>query len=114
MKKNEEVPASSTSASIGSHSASDGRSPNAVTPPNPFKPTGTFASKAYFDVSPETFDKGIQGRKHRQHWRTYIGNTDFSKNMRQWSKTHGNPDFFLRNKSTGEIMNIRNGGKPKK
>jgi len=101
--KNEET--SSTATSMGSHSPSDGIAPEAS-----FAPCGKVAGKPFFTCDSDTFSSIQNSRKSGQRWNTFLGaKSDFSNNLRQWSRKNGNPDLFVRDEKTGAFVYAQKG-----
>jgi len=90
-----------TSTAMASHSASDGlKTPVA----SKIAPHGMAFGKAYFEVSPETFDKARLGRSKGRRWDMFLSHDEMTDVIRGYAKQNKNPDILLKHSKNGTFM----------
>lgn len=72
-----------------------------------FKPSGTFRGVPYFDCDSETFYNCVNGKEKGKHWMKFLGNTEFSSNIKNWASKNKNKDFMLRNTEEDSFIYAR-------
>lgn len=77
-------------------------------PPIKIKPSDTFAGYSVFDVNEDVFVKSIKGKAKGKRYRTYVGEDNMGKQIREYAKQNPKKPIVLRSK-TGAMVFLRRG-----
>jgi hypothetical protein len=73
--------------------------------------TGTFAGQTTFVVPSNIFHEARMSKKKGKHWRTYIGEDDHWKHIREYAMNNPKKAVILQDKNTGSMCYARYGSK---
>lgn len=68
-----------------------------------------FAGAEVFDVSSDTFHKSKISKKHRQHWKTYVGEDDTGRSIREYANKNPKSPIVIADERTGAMFYARYG-----
>lgn len=107
--KNLKEDAPTVSVSAGGAAGLDGNPP--VGNSAPLIKRSKFAGAECFDVDDETFQKARLGKKHKAHYKTYVGDDDTGKAIREYGLQNPSAPIVVKQGRTGAMMYLRYGGK---
>jgi hypothetical protein len=73
--------------------------------------TGTFAGQTTFVVPSNIFHEARMSKKKGKHWRTYIGEDDHWKHIREYAMKNPKKAVILQDENTGSMCYARYGSK---
>jgi hypothetical protein len=73
--------------------------------------TGTFAGSTTFVVPSNIFHEARLAKKKGKHWRTYIGEEDHWRHIREYANKHPKKAIILQDERTGAMCYARYGKK---
>jgi len=70
-----------------------------------------FAGKTCFEVNGDTYHKCLQGKKQYKHWKSYVGECDTGKAIREYAYKNRDEPIIVQDERTGAMTYIKYGKK---
>lgn len=71
--------------------------------------TSIFAGKKCFEVDDNTFYACKNGKRKYAHYRTYVGEDETGKTIRNYGRSNPNAPIIIKNSKTGAMMYLKYG-----
>ena len=68
-----------------------------------------FAGKKVFKVSSDAYHKAVRGKDKYKHFKSYIGDPELTKEIREYAKNNRNSPIIIQDEKTGAMVYLKHG-----
>ncbi len=72
-------------------------------------PPVMFGGKRVFRVSTDAYHKAVQGKKKFKHFKSYVGDSLVTQEIREYAKTNKNAPIIVQDEKTGAMVYLKHG-----